>query len=160
MAHALIERIVGRYVRVGVLGDECRVYFEEAGQGIPLVCLHTAGADSRQFRHLMCDEAVTRFYRVIAFDLPWHGKSYPPAGWEKIEYRLTTQRYVETVRSFCRALELDRPAVLGCSIGGRIVLQLAHAHGTEFRALIGLEAADYQQPWYDTSWLHRGDVHG
>ena len=160
MAHALIERIVGRYVRVGVLGDECRVYFEEAGQGIPLVCLHTAGADSRQFRHLMCDEAVTRFYRVIAFDLPWHGKSYPPAGWEKIEYRLTTQRYVETVRSFCRALELDRPAVLGCSIGGRIVLQLAHAHGTEFRALIGLEAADYQQPWYDVSWLHRGDVHG
>ena len=160
MAQAWIEPIVGRYVRVGVLGDECRVYFEEAGQGIPLVCLHTAGADSRQFRHLMYDEAVTRFYRVIAFDLPWHGKSYPPAGWEKIEYRLTTQRYVETVRSFCRALELDRPAVLGCSIGGRIVLQLARAHGTEFRALIGLEAADYQQPWYDVSWLHRGDVHG
>jgi len=160
MAQASIEPIVGRYVRVGVLGDECRIYFEEAGQGIPLVCLHTAGADSRQFRHLMCDEAVTRFYRVIAFDLPWHGKSYPPAGWEKIEYRLTTQRYVETIRSFCRALELDRPAVLGCSIGGRIVLQLARAHGSEFRALIGLEAADYQQPWYDTSWLHRGDVHG
>jgi len=160
MAQASIEPIVGRYVRVGVLGDECRVYFEEAGQGIPLVCLHTAGADSRQFRHLMCDEAVTRFYRVIAFDLPWHGKSYPPAGWEKVEYRLSTQRYVETIRSFCRALELDRPGVLGCSIGGRIVLELAHAHGKEFRALIGLEAADYQQPWYDTSWLHRGDVHG
>jgi pimeloyl-ACP methyl ester carboxylesterase len=49
---------------------------------------------------------------------------------------------------------------MGCSIGGRIVLQLAHAHGEEFRALIGLEAADHQQPWYDTTWLHRGDVHG
>ena len=78
MAQTSIEPIVGRYVRVGVLGDMCRVYFEEAGQGIPLVCLHTAGADSRQFRHLMCDEAVTRHYRVIAFDLPWHGKSLPP----------------------------------------------------------------------------------
>ena len=160
MAEASIEPIVGRYVHVSVLGDACRVYFEEAGRGIPLVCLHTAGADSRQFRHLMCDEAVTCHYRVIAFDLPWHGKSYPPAGWEKIEYRLTTQCYVETIRTFCRALELDRPVVMGCSIGGRIVLQLAHAHGTEFRALIGLEAADYQQPWYDTGWLHRGDVHG
>jgi len=160
MARAFVEPIVGRYVHVDVLGDACRVYFEEAGRGIPLVCLHTAGADSRQFRHLMCDEAVTRHYRVIAFDLPWHGKSYPPVGWEKIEYRLTTQRYVETVRAFCRALDLDRPVVMGCSIGGRIVLQLAHAHGSEFRALIGLEAADYQQPWYDTSWLHRGDVHG
>jgi pimeloyl-ACP methyl ester carboxylesterase len=160
MAKAPIEPIVGRYARINILGEDCRVYFEEAGQGIPLVCLHTAGADSRQFRHLLCDEAVTRHYRVIAFDLPWHGKSYPPAGWEGTEYRLTTQRYVETIRAFCSALELDRPAVLGCSIGGRIVLQLAHAHGGEFRALIGLEAADHQQPWYDTAWLHRGDVHG
>jgi pimeloyl-ACP methyl ester carboxylesterase len=96
----------------------------------------------------------------MAFDLPWHGKSYPPVGWEKTEYQLTTQRYVETIRAFCSALELDRPVVLGCSIGGRIVLQLAQAHGGEFRALIGLESADYQQPWYDTAWLHRGDVHG
>jgi pimeloyl-ACP methyl ester carboxylesterase len=49
---------------------------------------------------------------------------------------------------------------MGCSIGGRITLELANSHGAEFRALIGLEAADHQQPWYDTSWLHRPDVHG
>lgn len=160
MAKAAIEPIVGRYVNVPILGDDCRIYFEQAGEGIPLLCLHTAGADSRQFRHLMCDEAVTRYFRVIAFDLPWHGKSYPPAGWQAYEYRLTTQRYVATIRAVCAALELDRPVLMGCSIGGRIVLQLAHAHGEEFRALIGLESADYQQPWYDSSWLHRGDVHG
>ncbi|HLS55189.1 MAG TPA: alpha/beta hydrolase [Zeimonas sp.] len=154
------EPIVGRYLTVEILGEPCRVYFEEAGQGIPLVCLHTAGADGRQFRHLMCDEAVTANYRVIAFDMPWHGKSYPPAGWERTEYQLTTERYVETVRAFCKAMQLERPVVMGCSIGGRIVLQLAHAHGAEFRALIGLSSADFQQPWYDTSWLHRPDVHG
>ena len=155
-----MEPMIGRYIRVSVMGEDCRIYFEEAGQGIPLVCLHTAGADTRQFRHLMGDNAVTKNFRVIAFDLPWHGKSYPPIGWEKYEYRLTTERYVATVRGFCAALGLERPVALGCSIGGRIVLQLAHAHGTEFRALIGLESADFQQPWYDTSWLHRADVHG
>ena len=155
-----MEPIIGRYIRVSVMGEDCRIYFEEAGQGIPLVCLHTAGADTRQFRHLMGDDAVTKNFRVIAFDLPWHGKSYPPIGWEKQEYRLTTERYVATIRGFCAALELKRPVALGCSIGGRIVLQLAHAHGAEFRALIGLESADFQQPWYDTSWLHRADVHG
>ena len=42
---------------------------------------------------------------------------------------------------------------MGCSIGGRIVLNLAIDHAAEFRALIGLEAADFQQPWYDTAWL-------
>ena len=33
----------------------------------------------------------------------------------------------------------------------RIVLNLAIKHAAEFRALIGLEAADFQSPWYDTS---------
>jgi len=108
----------------------------------------------------MGDEAVTGNFRVIAFDLPWHGKSYPPVGWEKREYLLTTELYVATIRAFCSVLGLKRPVAMGCSIGGRIILQLAHAHGPEFRALIGIESADFQQPWYDTNWLHRGDVHG
>jgi pimeloyl-ACP methyl ester carboxylesterase len=155
-----IEPIVGRYIRVSIMGEECRVYFEEAGQGIPLLCLHTAGADNRQFRHLMCDEEVTKAFRVIAFDLPWHGKSYPPVGWEKREYRLTTERYVTSIRAFSAAMDLDRPVAMGCSIGGRIILELARGYGSEFRALIGMEASDFQQPWYDTSWLHRSDVHG
>ena len=156
-----LEPIVGRYVRLVAGGRPHRVYFEEAGQGIPLVCLHTAGADGRQFRHLMNDDAVTRYYRVLAFDLPWHGKSLPPAGWQDEEYRLTTPGYIELVRAFIEALGLERPVVLGCSIGGKIVLELARLHAKTFRALVGLESADYQAPWYDdTGWLHRSDVHG
>jgi len=155
-----VEPIIGRYTTVSILGEDCRIYFEEAGQGIPLLCLHTAGADTRQFRHLMGDEDVTEKFRVITFDMPWHGKSYPPVGWEKREYQLTTELYVAMIRSFSAAIGLDRPVAMGCSIGGRIILQLAHAHGREFRALIGLESADFQQPWYDTAWLHRSDVHG
>ena len=156
-----IEPIVGRYVRMTVGGRPHRVYFEEAGAGIPLVCLHTAGADGRQFRHLLNDAAVTDHYRVIAFDMPWHGKSLPPAGWQDEEYKLTTRGYVELVREFCAALGVERPVVLGCSIGGKIVLELARLHASDFRALIGLESADYQAPWYDdTGWLHRPDVHG
>lgn len=154
------EAIIGRYLSVPIGGEACRVYVEEAGQGIPLVCLHTAGADARQYRHLMCDDVITERFRVIAFDMPWHGKSYPPPGAQPGEYALTTARYVETIRAVIGALGLDQPVVMGCSIGGRIVLQLANDHGPEFRALIGVEAADYQAPWYDTSWLHRGDVHG
>jgi pimeloyl-ACP methyl ester carboxylesterase len=157
---APIEPIVGRYVHVELGGRPHRLYFEEAGQGIPLVCLHTAGADGRQFRHMMNDAAIAAHFRVLAFDLPWHGKSAPPEGWQREEYRLTTHAYTEAIRVFCAALALEKAVVLGCSIGGRIVLNLAIEHGGEFRALIGLEAADFQQPWYDTSWLHRPDIHG
>ncbi|HVM77878.1 MAG TPA: alpha/beta hydrolase [Stellaceae bacterium] len=157
---ARIDPILGRYVHVSLAGRPHRIYFEEAGQGIPLVCLHTAGADGRQFRHLMTDPAVTGHFRVIAFDMPWHGKSTPPDGWEREEYRLTTESYTEAIRTFCAALELEKPVVLGCSIGGRIVLNLAIAHAAEFRALVGLESAEFQESWYDTEWLHRPDVHG
>jgi len=157
---AKLDPIVGRYVNLSLQGREHRVYFEEAGNGIPLLCLHTAGADGRQFRYMMTDAAITDHFRVISFDLPWHGKSTPPEGWQNEEYRLTTDAYIEAIRTFRDALELERPVVLGCSIGGRIVLGLAIRHAAEFRALIGLEAAAHQTGWYDTDWLHRPDVHG
>ncbi len=141
-----LEPILGRYFTLPLGGRPHRLYFEEAGQGLPLVCLHTAGADGRQFRHLMLDEAVTRHFRLLAFDMPWHGKSLPPEGWQREEYRLTTAAYTEMIVAFCRALELERPVVMGCSIGGRIVLNLAIEHAPMFRALIGLEAAEFQEP--------------
>jgi pimeloyl-ACP methyl ester carboxylesterase len=157
---AKCDPIVGRYVYLTLQGREHRVYFEEAGQGVPLLCLHTAGADGRQFRHIMTDKAITDYFRVISFDLPWHGKSMPPVGWQDEEYRLTTDCYIDAIRAFRDALDLERPVVLGCSIGGRIVLGLAIRHASEFRALIGLEAAAHQTPWYDRDWLNRPDVHG
>lgn len=157
---AKFDPIIGRYVYLTLQGREHRVYFEEAGQGIPLLCLHTAGADGRQFRYLMTDKAVTDHFRVLAFDLPWHGKSTPPDGWQNEEYRLTTDSYIEAIRTFRDAIGLQRPVVMGCSIGGRIVLGLAIHHANEFHALIGLESSAFQAGWYDTNWLHRPDIHG
>ena len=123
-----LEPIVGRYVHVDIDGEMYRIYFEENGAGIPLVCLHTAGSDGRQWRHLLADREFARNFRMIAFDMPWHGKSNPPASWDGAEYQLTTARYTQTIRSFCKALQLDRPVMMGCSIGGRIVLNLAIDH--------------------------------
>ena len=154
------EPIVGRYFTMDVAGQPCRIYVEEAGAGIPLVCLHTAGSDARQFRHLLCDPEVTSKYRVLAFDLPWHGKSNPPPGFQDEVYQLTTDLYKETVMNFCAALELQNPVVMGCSMGGRVVLHLALEHADEFKAVIALEGADKLDAYYGLDWLHRPDVHG
>ena len=77
---ARFESSVGRYVFIEVAGVEYRVYFEECGSGIPLLLQHTAGSDGRQWRHLLANPAVTNHFRVIAADLPYHGKSLPPTG--------------------------------------------------------------------------------
>ena len=155
-----IEPIVGRYARLQLEGREHRVYFEEAGEGIPLLCLHTAGSDSRQYRAVLNDEEIVRRYRVIAFDMPWHGKSSPPAGWEKEDYRLTTGRYTGMIMSVVRSLGLERPVVMGCSIGGRIVLDLALTHAHDLRALIGLQSGAFVERYYDPAWLDHPEVHG
>jgi pimeloyl-ACP methyl ester carboxylesterase len=162
-----VEDIVGRYLHTDLDGRPHRIYFEEAGpaDGIPLVCLHTAGSDGRQYRGILNDSEITRSYRVIAFDLPYHGKSSPPAGFETDIYRLTTQLYVDTVMTVCRALELKKPVVMGCSIGGRAVLHLALQHGSAFRAAIGLQSAIYADPGANPALrelevINRPDVHG
>jgi pimeloyl-ACP methyl ester carboxylesterase len=154
------EPITGRYLHLDLLGKPHRLYVEEAGSGIPLLCLHTAGSDARQYRGLMNEPRITANFRVIAFDMPWHGKSSPPAGWQNGEYQLSSRDYVRMIVEVADALELDKPVVMGCSIGGRIVLHLAHEHPEKFRALIGLETAAFTEPYYDLSWLNRPDVHG
>ena len=154
------EPIVGRYMHLELFGRPHRIYFEQAGEGTPLLCLHTAGSDGRQYRGLMNDARVTSKHRVIAFDMPWHGKSSPPAGWHDEEYQLTSVQYTTMVLEISAALGLDRPILIGCSIGGRIALHLALEHPESFRAIIGLESAAHVAPYYDVEWLHRPDVHG
>jgi pimeloyl-ACP methyl ester carboxylesterase len=92
--------------------------------------------------------------------MPWHGKSSPPAGWQAEDYRLTTESYTAMIMTIGMALGLERPVVMGCSIGGRIVLNLALEHARELRALIGLQSAAYVERYYDAAWLDHAEVHG
>ena len=135
------EPITGRYLTVDILGKPNRIYVEESGSGTPVLCLHTAGADSRQYRHLQNDPDVLSDFRIIAFDLPWHGKSLPPEHWWTQEYLLTAELYVETIMAVVRALELVNPIVVGCSMGGSVVLELARTHGDELAGVVGFSGA-------------------
>ena len=153
------EPIIGRYLSVTIAGAEHRVFVEEAGRGIPLLCLHTAGADSRQYRHVLGDAGVTDRFRVIAFDLPYHGRSAPPDGWWLKKYRLTTASYLEMIRAVWLALGLERPVVMGCSMGGAIVLKIAAEFQDELTGIVGLESSAYAPGRYN-ELLHHPAIHG
>ena len=153
------EPVIGRYLPVEIDGDQHRVFVEEAGQGTPLLCLHTAGADSRQYRHVLNDAAVTDRFRVIAFDLPFHGRSTPPDGWWLKRYRLTTASYLEMIRAVWRTLGLERPVVMGCSMGGAIVLKVAAEFQDELTGIIGLESSAYAPGRYN-ELLHHPAING
>ena len=134
--------IRGGYVYLTVQDDEYRVYYEEAGAGIPLILMHTAGTDGRIYRHLLEDAEITADFRVVAVDLPYHGKSLPPTTreWWTEEYKLTTSFLFDFMLAVNDALELDRPVYMGASMGGHLAVDLAISHPESFRAVIGLEA--------------------
>ena len=67
---------------------------------------------------------------MIAYDLPYHGKSLPPEGrtWWAEEYRLTKDFLMQVPLALARAIGLERPVFMGSSIGGHLALDLASNH--------------------------------
>jgi len=151
------DLIHGGYHRVRVGDDMCRIYAECSGSGPDLLFLHTAGADSRQFYHLLNNTDLAAQWRMTAFDMPGHGKSFPPPGADRREYRLTMARYVQTILAFMAQTGIERPVVLGCSMAGAICLELARNHPHKFAGVIACEAAD-RIPGRLNEWLRHPRV--
>ncbi|BCW35871.1 hypothetical protein StoSoilA2_19270 [Arthrobacter sp. StoSoilA2] len=125
--------IVGRYAVVNGI----RTYYEEAGDGPILLCLHAAAQDTLMYRHVLNE--LSDEFRVIAFDAPGHGKSSPPA-----EGLFTnTNQQADFTEAFIRTLGLEAPALLGCSFAGNEVLLLAARNPGAYPAIVSAEGADY-----------------
>jgi len=134
---------IGRYVHIQLDGHDHRIYFEEAGRGIPLLMQHTAGCHSSQWRHLFEMPDITDRFRLIAYDLPFHGKSMPPVSrsWWNQQYLLRGGFLRSIPVRLVEVLGLESPVFMGCSVGGLLALDLAHKHADLFRAVISLEGA-------------------
>ena len=77
-----LQVITGAYHPVSAPnGQRANIFTESSGAGTPLLCLHTAGADTRQFHGVMTDLALRTSWRMIGFDMPSHGRTMPPTGW-------------------------------------------------------------------------------
>jgi len=141
--HGAFDAPVGRYVHLTLEGQDHRISFEEAGSGIPILLQHTAGCHGSQWRHLFERREITDHFRLIAYDLPYHGKSLPPVGpkWWAGEYNLTGSFLRAVPLGLAKALGLERPVFMGCSVGGLLALDLARRHADIFRAVISLEGA-------------------
>jgi pimeloyl-ACP methyl ester carboxylesterase len=140
---SLVERdlgiIVGRYAMLDIDGERTELFYEESGRGLPVVFLHTAGADARQYHAFLADVALAERWNMYAFDMPAHGRSMPKTLEQADPYRLTQQGYANTVTAFLRGV-VKRPAVLiGCSMGAAIALVVAAEAPGLLRAVIALE---------------------
>jgi pimeloyl-ACP methyl ester carboxylesterase len=94
------------------------LHYTRQGAGEPVVLIHGIGHRGAAF------DPVTRLlaerYDVIAVDVAGHGASPEPVA--PHSYAITS--HAEQLEDLFRELSLDRPHVIGNSLGGRIVLEL------------------------------------
>jgi pimeloyl-ACP methyl ester carboxylesterase len=127
------RQTVGHYIEV----DGLRTYYEEAGDGYPLLCFHAACQDTLMYRHVL--DGLSDEFRVLAVDAPSHAKTLEPNGGE---FRNLTQ-HAEFNERFIEVLGLDRPVIVGCSMGGNLVLEMASRRPDAYAAVVSSEGADF-----------------
>ncbi|WP_353822027.1 alpha/beta fold hydrolase [Mesorhizobium sp.] len=118
---AKAERLVppvGKFIEI----DGNRIHYVDVGDGQPIVFLHGLGAQLHHFRHTLFAHFGPG-YRLIALDRPGSGYSVQARG---ATGRLPEQ--AELVRRFIETLGLEKPLVVGHSLGGAITLTLAVEH--------------------------------
>lgn len=94
-----------------------QIAMDRRGAGPPMVLLHGVGSRRGVFDPIV--PALAAGHTVYAIDLPGFGDSSAPAGLDASIDGLTDQ-----VAGLCTRLGLDRPHVVGNSMGGAIALEL------------------------------------
>lgn len=138
--------IEARYINIG--GTDA--FVECWGSGRPLLCIHTAGQSGVQWRRAAPGLAALGYMAVVP-DLPGHGRSDPASGGAITDLA----DYADFCAHLVHAMRLEAPLVAGCSIGGKIALDLAIRHGALFSAAVAM-AADAGLPSVKGKAMARG----
>ncbi|MBV9927862.1 MAG: alpha/beta fold hydrolase [Acidobacteria bacterium] len=116
---------LGRFVEVG----GSRIHYLEKGSGPTLLLIHGLGASMRTFTHSLL-ERLSGEFRVVVMERPGSGESTRGPG---ASARVRAQ--AETVSAFMKELGLERPLLVGHSMGGAVALTVALEHPEQVRGL-------------------------
>jgi pimeloyl-ACP methyl ester carboxylesterase len=108
----------GKFVDI----DGDRLHYVEQGNGPVILMVHGLGGQLLNFAYLPLKE-LARSHRVILIDRP--GSGYSVRG---VTSSATIVHQAHTVAAFIDALKLDRPLLVGHSLGGAIALAVGLNH--------------------------------
>ncbi|WP_460135741.1 alpha/beta fold hydrolase [Pseudomonas sp. S1_E04] len=150
--------IEGRFVEV----DGERFHYVEEGKGPPLVMIHGLMGSSRNLTYALSGQ-LREHFRVITLDRPGSGYSTRHKG---TAADLPAQ--ARQIAAFINTLGLERPLVLGHSLGGAIALALALDHPDAVSGLVLVAPLTHPQPTLPVvfwslavrpAWLRRWVAH-
>ncbi|WFE94156.1 alpha/beta fold hydrolase [Micromonospora sp. WMMD987] len=117
-----------------------RLWYEEHGDGPPLVLLHGGYGAVEMFAPVL--PALAQRRRVIAVDLQGHGRT------ADVDRPLRYESMADDVAALLRHLDLPGAEVLGYSLGGGVALRTAIQHPDLVRRLVLVSTPCKRQGWY------------
>jgi pimeloyl-ACP methyl ester carboxylesterase len=98
------------------------LYYEDTGQGFPLIWCHEYGGDFRSWEPQV--RYFSRRYRVVT----WNYRGYPPSEVPKDAGAYSVEILVDDLRGLMKHLNIPRAHVGGLSMGGGVALNFGIRH--------------------------------
>jgi len=115
-----------------------KIHYIEAGSGPNVILLHGLGGSSQVWQFNI--GPLAEKYHVFVPDQIGFGKSDKPL----VNYRIRT--YVDFLDQFCKQLKIERPTLIGNSMGGWVAAIYAATYPDRVDKLVLADAAGYAPP--------------
>jgi len=137
---------VGSYADVNGI----KLYYETQGTGRPLILLHGGlGATSMFGPNL---PALAEGRQVIAVDLQGHGRT------ADVDRPLSTELMADDIAALIKHLKLERPDLMGYSLGGGVALLTAIRHPELVGGLVVISTPIRRNAFYAEILAQQGQV--
>jgi pimeloyl-ACP methyl ester carboxylesterase len=136
----------GHYAEVNGLN----LYFETHGAGRPLILLHGGLGSGEMFGPIL--PALAERHQVIAPDLQGHGRT------ADIDRPIDVRLMADDIAALIEHLGLDKPDVVGYSLGGGVALQTAIKYPAMVRRLVVASANIRRDAIYPEMLAQQGQV--
>lgn len=121
-----------------------RIHYRRAGSGPPLLLLHSNGMSWHEFGAVL--PMLVDDFDVIAWDMPGQGDSDP------IPWRSSVADLADLAHHLIIALRLEKPMVVGSSVGACIASSLGVRYSESIRAIALLEFQIGGPAWFAEHW--------
>jgi pimeloyl-ACP methyl ester carboxylesterase len=136
----------GQYAEVNGIN----LYFETHGTGRPLVLLHGGLGSGEMFGPIL--PALSERHQVIAVDLQGHGRT------ADIDRPIDVRLMADDIAALIQHLGLDRPDLVGYSLGGGVAFQTAVKYPAMVRKLVVASANVRRDAIYPEMLAQQGQV--
>ena len=125
-----------------IASDNVRLYYEEVGQGTPILFVHEFAGDHRSWEPQLRE--FGKRYRCIAYAARGYMPSEVPAAGDAYSYHHVVRDCVAVLDH----LNIDNAHFVGLSMGGYITLQVALNHPGRVRSMTLAGTGSGSERWY------------